>query len=62
MGELRVGEWRSGRIDVRVEHVERVDFNVEARRFCTFKRCGDLSNIKRDGLVYSVIGIAVFDM
>lgn len=30
-----MGEWRSGRIDGRVEHVERVDFNAEARRFCT---------------------------
>lgn len=30
-----MGEWRCGRIDGRVEHVARVDFNVEARRFCT---------------------------
>lgn len=26
-----MGEWRRGRIDVRVEHVARVDFNVEAQ-------------------------------
>ena len=26
-----MGEWRSGRLDSRVEHVERVDFNAEAQ-------------------------------